>query len=396
MRTISFTKGVLNVTICNLCPSLTLTYPIYYSNGTTFHEPHNQQIDTGTTIEASFGADPKQYRFKGIMLYKPQRKHTIIADNQSNSTASINDTNLYLLVVWDVKADDRKFRVCLIEYTDGPTLDEAELWSLYIRYNNQFFEDYIPNVVTWLIYDDVVVKTRFEVTYGSDYKLDVIISEETGSYNVESPVEIDLKRSVLLLLTLIVLMYAVSSCIQPSLELNIYNQCLNVDLVSPTYITDRMSECHRPPSPKVCAGSIMRSGFIIFDWCSVSGTTLIYRLQMKQPHESTEIDKSTSNAIYILITWRLFSESKSLYVDVLLVEHDKGFDKDNLEKLYYENLDRFRMCLDSATETWLLNDNTALMTTFKVMNGGQRLNVAIFEAERDNDTRTLAHIDPER
>jgi hypothetical protein len=399
MHTISFTKEALNITIRNICSGLVLTSPVYYSNGTTFHASPSQQIDTGTTTGASFGADPKQYCFEGAILYKIQRKHRTRTDNQPNSsTTSIEDTatNVHLLVVWDVKHENRKFRVWLIEYADDFTWDEVKLMELYKKYNEQFIENYIPNVTTWLTHDNIVVKTRSKVTYRSDYKLDIIISEETGSYSMEGPIKVDPKRLVLSLLMLIVLIYAVSIHILSSFELNIYNRCLNVDLVSPIYDADNTSECCRPPSPKVCAGSTMRSVFMAFDFGFQSCGTLIYRLQKRQPRKSTEIDESTSSAVHMLIVWSLFFEPKVLYADILLLEHGKEFDKDSLEKLRHENISRFRMCSDSVTEIWSLDDNTTLVTAFKIMNGGQLLNVAIFELEKDDDTRTIGYINPER
>jgi hypothetical protein len=180
------------------------------------------------------------------------------------------------------------------------------------------------------------------------------------------------------------------------MKLNIYSQCFNVDLTSPTYITSNKSKSHRPPVHEVRVGNAMRSGFIIKS-CDASDGALIYRLQRKHMCESTEICKHTSNAAHLLVIWRI-SESGELYADILLAEHDKGFgwNKDDLEGLYYENFDRFRLCSDSATETWLLDDNTTLMTMFEIMNEGRLLNVNISEIERDDAAKRPAYIDSER
>jgi hypothetical protein len=196
---------------------------------------------------------------------------------------------------------------------------------------------------------------------------------------------------------LIVLIYAVRLNIRPSFKLNIHNQCLDVDLVSPVYTTGHKSECHRAPDYKVRAGDMMHSGFILYKPGNKSNGALIYKLQRRQLHESTEIDKDTSNAFYILIIWR-FSNSKKLYVDVLLIEHDKGFDwdKDNLEELYRKNDNWFRLCPDSATETWSLYGNTALITTFEIMNEDRILDITISEVKRDNCARMPARVDLER
>jgi hypothetical protein len=398
MCTISFDKEALNITIHNLYPGLELTSPVYFGNGTTCHVSPSQQTGIGTKVESSFGIDFKQKDAKGALLHRLQRKHITRIDNQPNSsTVSIEDmaTNTYLLVVWDVGNVQHNFYACLIECTNDFTWDEDKLWALYKEYVLQFNENCKSNIITWLMNDSVAMKTKLDVTYGTDYKLDVIIFEGAGKYHMEKLIQIDPKRLVLSLSILIVLIYAVSLSIQPSIKLDIHNQCLNVDLVSPTYIIGDALECHRAPDRKVCAGDTMRSGFIINKPGNESDGALIYRLQRKGSRKFTEIDESTLNTIQFLIIWRT-SESKKLCVDAMLVEHDKGLDKDNLKELRRKNINRFKLCPDSAIETWLLDANTALMTTSKIMNEDRILNVTISEVEEGNSTRIPSYIDPER
>jgi hypothetical protein len=202
-------------------------------------------------------------------------------------------------------------------------------------------------------------------------------------------------------------MYAVSLSINSTFKLNIHNQCSNVDLVSPTYVTDYELKCYRPPGYKVYAGDTMRSAFIVdkdyfilhkHDSELGSGNescgVLIYKLQRGKFHGSIESSEDTSSVAHLLVIWKV-SRFRKLYADVLLVEHDKRLDwnKHNLRTLYYENIDRFRSCSDSATETWLLNDSAAWMTTLEIMNEGCILDITISEVERDNNTMLPAHID---
>jgi hypothetical protein len=239
--------------------------------------------------------------------------------------------------------------------------------------------------------------TRFDITCGSDYyKMDIIISEGTVKYKMKEPIQIDPKRLVLPFSMLIVLMYVVSLNIQPSIKLNIHNQCLNVDLISPTYITHHRLECHRPPDYKVCAGNTTKSGFIIESGYASYGI-LIYRLQKKQSHESNEIDKGTASAAHLLVVWK-FSKFNELYADVLLARYDKRFnwDRDDLEFLYNKNDSQFRLCPDSATETWLLDDNTVLITAFKIMNEDHILDITVSEVEGDNGTWMPVHVNLKR
>jgi hypothetical protein len=201
MRTVSFDKEALNVTIHNLYPGLELTSPVYFSNGTTCHVFPNQQTDTGSAMEANFGIGYKQEDFKAVLLYKLQRKYTTKTDDQSSSSiASIENTNIYLLVVWNVEDERDSFYACLIECpVDDFTWNEDKLWALHRQYNDRFLKNYNYKTVTWLMHNDTMIKTRCNATYGSDYKLDIAISEETGSYNMDEPIQIDPKRLVLLL-----------------------------------------------------------------------------------------------------------------------------------------------------------------------------------------------------
>jgi hypothetical protein len=400
MCTISFEKEALDITIYNQYPGLELVSPVYCSNGTTCHVSPSQQVDTSAIMEASFGIDSGQEGFDGILLYKLQRKYTIRPDNQPNSgTTSIEDiaTNIHLLVTWNIKDYECRFHVCLIEYDDDFTWDEDKLWRLRWKYGKQLRNNYNSSLLTWLMNDNTFIKTKLKITYETDYKLDIIVSEGTGKYIVKRPMKIDPKRLVLPLHMSIMLMYASRLCIQPLIKLNIHNQCFNINFVSPVYITDSELECYMPPDYKVCTGDIMRSGFAINESGNGSGAALICKLQKKQPHKSIEIGENTSNTVYLLVVWRI-SKFNELYADVLLVEHNKGFDwnGDNLEKLYRENISRFRLYPVPVVETWLLDDNTALMTMLEVMNGGQLLNVIISEVEKHNYVRRPAHTNPER
>jgi hypothetical protein len=397
MCIISFDKA-LNITIHSHYPNLELTSPVYFNDGATYCVSPSQQADTGDIIETNFIIDLKQKDLKCVALYKLQRRCVTRTDNQpNNNTTSVENTatNTYLLVAWVVKDYDHNFCVCLMEFTDDFAWDEDKLWALYREYNDQFHMNYRSSTITWLMRDNAVMKMKLDVIYGSDYKLDIVMSEGVWVGDMKKPIEIDPKRLVLLVPMFIMLTHTVRLAIQPSFKLIIHNQSLNVDLVSPTYITANTLDCHRPPDYKVCAGDTMRSGFIInLDnaFCGV----LIYKLQRRQSHESTDVFKDTSSTTHLLMAWE-FSEYK-LCTDVLLVEHDEGFDweKDDLGELYRKNINRFRLCSDSVAETWSLYDNVALMTTFEIMNSNRILNIIISETATDNNTKMPVHIDLER
>jgi hypothetical protein len=198
----------------------------------------------------------------------------------------------------------------------------------------------------------------------------------------------------LLLSMLIVLMYDISLSIEPSLKLNIHNQCLSVNLVSPTYLIDYRSTCYIPPNYKVRTGSTMSSSFALkSDY--VTGV-LTYRLQRKWSYVSTGIGKDTSNDVQLLVVWR--TSEYGLSADVLMIEHDKEFDwnESNLGKLYNKNMDQFRQCHNHAIEIWSLDDDVALMITSEIMNEDLILDITISELEKDNGARAPARIEPGR
>jgi hypothetical protein len=399
MYVVRFNKEALRINICNLCPSLELTSPVYCSKNTCRVAP-SQQTDTDNIMEAIFVIDSKQKDVNAALLYKLQRKYVAKADNQPNtSTTSINDTatKMYLLVVWDGENEYGNFYVCLIECTDDFNWDEDKLWALHEKYNEQFLKDFNYNLITWLVYDGIVMKMRRKETYGSDYKLDIFISEETGAYNIRRPKRIDPKRLVLPLSMLIVLMYAVSLPVQLSIKLNIHNQCLDVNLVSPVYITSDGLECHKAPDYKVYAGDTMRSGFIIKS--DISCGALIYKLQGGQSHESIEIGENTSSAVCLLVVWKIF-EYKELYADILLVKHASAFtwNEDKLRKFYYENRDRLKEYTDTISDTWLMDDNMILKTSFSArdLRGILELSISISEEEKFSHVMRPFCINPER
>jgi hypothetical protein len=200
----------VNITIRNLYSDLELISPVYFSTGTICYLSPSQQTDIDTTIEAIFGIDSKQKYFKGALLYKLQRKYTTRTDNHSNgSTTSIEDatTNMYLLVAWNIEDYKHGFCVCLIECTDDFTWDEDKLYVLCREYGAQLYKHYKSSINTWLIHSDAIMKTRFKVIYGSDYELNIVISEGTREDDVKEPMKIDPKRLVLPLSIMIVLIH---------------------------------------------------------------------------------------------------------------------------------------------------------------------------------------------
>jgi hypothetical protein len=203
-----FDKEMMRVTIRNLYPGLELTSPVYFSTGTTCHLSPSRQVDIGTIIEASFGRGFNQKDVKGAVLYKLQRKCVGRINNQSNGSTA---TNAHLFVAWEVGEGMHRLRVCLIECADDFDWDEDKLWAFYDQHGHRIDERHRtsrtswmlddseePDRITWLMHDGSVIKTKFDIAYESDYKLDIVISEGTRKYELSKPIQIGPKRSVLL------------------------------------------------------------------------------------------------------------------------------------------------------------------------------------------------------
>jgi hypothetical protein len=397
IRTVSFAKEALNIAVCNLYPDLELTSPVYFNDCTSCHAPPSRQIDTGNTIEASFGIGPKHDSSKGALLYRLQRKHNNGTGNQPNtSTAPMDNTttNIYLLAIWDIRWYRYGFYVCLLECDSDFTWDEDKLWILHKKCRVFIHHHYESNINTWLMHGSEVMKTKLDVTYGSDYKLNIIISKGARKHKVMRPMKID-PKALLSSSMSDESMYDDSPYIQPSVKLNIYNQCLNIDLVSPTYFISRELECYKPPDYKICSGCITRFAFMI-TWNRNPHGVLIYKLQKKQTHEYSNISEDTSSAVHLLVVWRI--EHNKPFVDVLLVDMAKKSDWNEyyLMGLYRKNSNRFRLCHGSSTELWSLNDNVALMTTSEIIDEDRIVNIIISEVEKYHSARTPIHIDLER
>jgi hypothetical protein len=202
MCTVSFDKEALNITVRNQYPGLELILPVCFSTGTTCYVASSQQANDGNILEASFGIDPTRSYFKSALLYKLQRKYVTKTDNKlRNGTASIEDTetNICLLVIWIDDDEHHNCHVCLIEYANDFTWDEDKLWALCNEYSEQLHEKYRSDIIIWSTHDGTAMKTKLDVTYESDYKLDIIISEGPKKYSMKETMKIDPERSVLLL-----------------------------------------------------------------------------------------------------------------------------------------------------------------------------------------------------
>jgi hypothetical protein len=179
-------------------------------------------------------------------------------------------------------------------------------------------------------------------------------------------------------------------------KLIIRNQFSGIELVSPVYCSEN-AECYLPPNQRVYADSATQVGFNI-DPDQESIGVLIYKLQRKDINELNEEaiyseDEATSTQIFMV--WKV-KNSRELYVYSRLIEHDKDhiWNRDRLMKLA-KSYELFNIQHGPIKETWLMHDNTVLMTGLNMTHEKECYKLEITISSK-NDVQRPQHIDLNR
>jgi hypothetical protein len=147
-------------------------------------------------------------------------------------------------------------------------------------------------------------------------------------------------------------------------ELIIHHQFPGIEFVSPVYAGDIIT-CYFSPDQNVEVGSTRQAGFNIgYDQGKSTGA-LMYKLQRKnidKSNKETISNEEEAICIQLVAIWKVYESGKTC-VDSVLIEHDKDsiLDRDRLSKLaeYYDLFD----VQDLIENTWLMRDNTVLVTS---------------------------------
>jgi hypothetical protein len=187
-------------------------------------------------------------------------------------------------------------------------------------------------------------------------------------------------------------MYTISPDFQPTMKMNIHNQCSDFKLKDKEYFSTGVN-WNKRHDDEVDAGS-MTSGDSIQLLATFGGVT-IYELR----RESVESDDQRESAYTLLfVAWK--SEGyKKFYVFVQLIDCDQTFSWHKIDpKEYYQRFsDQLSIYTGSIEDTWLIHDSSVLMTRLE-LDFTQRdgvLNIIISEGIRNRRTKISEWIDSE-
>jgi hypothetical protein len=200
MYTVSLKLQLLPcVTIHNQCSNIKLISPVYFGNDAVCPKLSDQPIDISTRMKVCFEINAAQNDFEGALLYKLQRY--VEFDGEFNMDTSTIETNknqamhIYMLSAWKVK-DSRLFvYVTFVEHTKEFIWNEEKLKKLYDK-NFGWFKEYKRTASnTWLIDDNMALKTTFKAReFEKNFELSISISEEERNDYAMRPFCINLER----------------------------------------------------------------------------------------------------------------------------------------------------------------------------------------------------------
>jgi hypothetical protein len=191
-----------------------------------------------------------------------------------------------------------------------------------------------------------------------------------------------------------ILIYTSRAKIKPKMRsINIHNQCTDFDLTSPWYFNSNIYLKKRLDQ-KIDASGTMNVDFKYPP--KVFEGVITYKLERKSI-ETDNLSESTCIRLFVILKCE---RNNKLCACMHLVEHEKRF-RWNIAKLkeYYQRYaNQFSTYTGPIEETWLIDDNTVLMTKLE-LDLTQRdgaLNIIISEGAKNERTMTLKCIDSER
>jgi hypothetical protein len=195
--------------------------------------------------------------------------------------------------------------------------------------------------------------------------------------------------------------------IQPSqddapskMKLIIHNQFPGIELTFPVY-AGRHVTCHSLPDQSINVDSTIQVDFNINTTQYMPTGVLMYKLQRKATDQSNEDVTSSENeatCIQLIIIWKINS-FKEFFTASYLLEHKKDYFWDRNELLRLNEHYKLTNIQHGIIEnTWLMHDNTVLMTSLNVTHEEEyyKLKMTISEESVKDDTQRPRYIDVDR
>jgi hypothetical protein len=206
------------------------------------------------------------------------------------------------------------------------------------------------------------------------------------------------------MIVIIMLIYIVSFEFQLPAYIVIHNQCSNTKLISPVYFSNG-AVCSELPDQQIDIGTKVRTGFRIDTIENKFEGALLFKLkrhvesydQYNTDTLTAEINMNEATDVHMVVAWEVKNTKPFAYVT--LVEHTKvTWIEGKLIRLYYENHGRLKEYDDTISETWCIDDNMILKTSFSAgyLKGILELNISISEEEKDDYAMRPFHINPKR
>jgi hypothetical protein len=192
----------MDVIVHNRYSDVELVSPVYFCNHGTYNEYPVERTDIGAMMKIgfSFGLDKLP---GGILMYEVRRKGNTESDYQFNIDTTfaetVRDTSkmIRLLVVWKIKHfDEPRVHIVLVEHDIELEWNEDKLAKLYDKVNEQSSRHYNPSRYTWLVSDNIVLKTTYEVAQREGLELKIAISKGIKDWSTRPALWIDPERRV--------------------------------------------------------------------------------------------------------------------------------------------------------------------------------------------------------
>jgi hypothetical protein len=201
MRTISLApRGAMNATVYHQYSDIELVSPVYFCNRGIYNEYPVERTNDSVMmkIDFNFGLDKLP---GGILMYEVQRERGVMSDRQPNADATptevVEDTSktMRLLVVWEIEHfGEPRVYIVLVKHDNELEWDEDKLAKLYDKVNEQFSSHYNSSRYAWLVRDDIVLETAYEVVQKESFELKIVTSKGIKGWNTRQALWIDTER----------------------------------------------------------------------------------------------------------------------------------------------------------------------------------------------------------